>query len=206
MSCSSCAGNSISPGTSTNINQDISGYRYDKYRDYFVDYDVFGGGTPTACNACRYHPSTLKDYFTLEGTTDPGTISLRRSIDVKRVRLDNDTPYDLAIAIIPYRYTPQGAPQPQFVLNAGSTRFLGVNQPGDNLQFIHVYDHETGNLINTPHPIDYHNNQFVIRGGNYQYGREGPKRYCMNTNEFDPNHGKPTEKWVWITDYRQPSI
>jgi len=168
---------------------------------------VFGGGNPSSCSPCPYPiKNTVKDYFTLENTTDVGTITLRRNIDVRRIRLDNNTPYVLAIGIYPYRYQPGGSPQPQFLLDPGSTRFLGVNQPGSDLQFIYAYDHDSGKLINTPHPINYHSNQFVIQGGNYTFGPEGVKHYCTNTNLYDPDHGKPTIRWVSIFDYRQPSI
>lgn len=202
MSCSAktgtcCGGPNIGPPSCAHDN---SCAKCTKNRDFFFEADVFGGGIPTSCNACKWHPNTVKDYFTLEGTTDVGTISLRRSVDVKRIRIDNDTPYRLGIGIVPYRYTPECSPQPQFILEPGSTRYLGVNMPGDNLQFIYAYDTENGKLINTPHPIDYHENQFVIRGGNYMYGREGLKRYCMN------NDGEENFMWVWIQGFRMPSI
>lgn len=167
-------------------------------RDFFHTEQVFGGGIPTSCNACKFSPNTVKDYTLLEGTTDFGTISLRRNIDTRRVRLDNSTPYTLAIAIETYRYTPECSPQPIFILEGGSSRTLGVNPSGDNLQFIYVYDYEGGKLINTPHPIHFHNNTFVIRSGNYE------RNYGEANYQSCDNSGKEIYRWVWINDYYSP--
>lgn len=170
-------------------------------RDIALENQIFG--QPNPCTVYPYpKPNTLKNYYVLEETLDPGSIQLRRSVDVKRIRLDNDTPYTLHIGVYPFRYTATMGcvnckVQPQFTIHPSQSIYLGINMPGSNLQFFWVYDEE-GNGINDPFPIDYHANTFVIKSGNYGKNQLPKSSVCSG---FGCPSNKTT-KWVWFQKYK----
>ena len=165
--------------------------------------DIYTSSDDSSCET-DYSPrlNIVKDYLLLEQRADVGSINLRRNIDVRRVSIENHTPFDLAIAIHPYRYG-DAPKQINFHAAAGSVRWVGVNPPGDQ-QFLWVF--MDGQPINDPHFLDYHENQYVIHAGNFGDAAQGISPYNPAHNESTefPNPAWP--KWVWVKGYRQPSI
>ena len=153
---------------------------------------VFGGGDPYICK--QYPPvfqNTLKDYKMLEANNTPLSVQLRRSVDVRRVAIENTTPFILGIAISNFRYS-RNPPQINFHLQPGEVRWFGINQPGDNPQFLWVVFLKTGQYSNTPHFLDYHENYFAILAGNYDMG-------MMPYEKIDENW----DPWFFVQGYRQ---
>lgn len=179
--------------------------------DFFIQGQVFNNPNP-----CSYYPypkaNNVKDYMILENNIDPSSISLRRNINVRRVRLDNGTPQTLKIGIYPFRYIGQGCNstendlqnvQPQFEILPGCTRYLGLNPPGNNLQFFWVFN-QNNELINDPYPVEYHHNIFVIRSSSANNGqllnRDVNGNIMRWGNKDVAYYSQP--EWVWFNSYR----
>lgn len=154
----------------------------------------FGGGNPTCAEYYTEFTNTIKDWNLLQDRIDAHSIRLPRSIDVRRVGIDNSTPFPLGIGIKNQRYG--CTPPVRFYLQPGEVKWLGMNHPGNNPQFIWVQDLKTGKWANTPHFVDYHQNYFAILAGNY-------REYQVNC--YDPSVSEDWEPWFWIQGYRQTS-
>ena len=115
----------------------------------------------------------VKDYGGMQGGLHP---MLRNNINIKRVLLENGSRYDVLVSI---HGSMDGDPKSKFILYRGESINLGVNPSGNDPQYIWVFDINSKKLINTPHIINRHINNFVITNG-------------LNI-------------W-WIDDYRQPSL
>jgi len=106
----------------------------------------------------------VKDYRTLENQQDPGQVSLRQNINSKHVRIENNSKNDVLVGIDIHR-NPHNQPKPKFLLRGGEVRDLAVNMPGEILQYIWLYDSRTGKILNDPHAMQNHMNQFVVIEG-----------------------------------------
>ena len=125
----------------------------------------------------RYGPlNIVKDFDKLQGHRDFGRVPIRYNINVKRVRIGNNNREPVLVAIHTLRYGKP--PKPQFILEGGQSRNFGVNPSGDYHQFVWLFDHKTGQVVNDPHTIHRHVNNLVLNKG--------------------------LNRW-WIMDYRQPS-
>ncbi len=157
----------------------------------------FGGGVPSDCCVdTRCESNLVKDYLVLEKNVTPGDIRLRHSLDVRPIRLENSTPHLLAVAFTTYR---SGyIPEPEWLIHPGETRVLGVNPPGLTMQYIWLFNPETNQAVNDPHPVRWHHNAFVIRSGGY---------WCNNQSKLYSGVAPQTGYgWYWIDGFRQPSI
>jgi hypothetical protein len=153
----------------------------------------FGGGDPT----CGLHPTdyinTLKDYRILEGKIDALGVQLHRSVDVRRVGIENTTPFTLGIGICNFRNSRE-PPEIRFYLGPGEIKWLGINPPGSNPQFLWVQYVKTGQWSNTPHFLDYHSNYFAILAGDYKEPL---------SNLYNPMFKQDWEPWFFVQNYRQ---
>ncbi len=170
----------------------LRGVNWQAYSGY-----PFGGGVPSDCTVDTSCESNLaKDYLILEKNVTPGDVRLRHSLDVRPVRIENSTPHLLAVALTTYQ---NGViPEPTWLIHPGETRVVGVNPPGLTMQFIWLFNPETGQAVNDAHPLRWHHNQFVIRSGGYWCGHEH-----LQGSGAAPQGGYG---WYSITGYRQPSI
>ena len=154
----------------------------------------FGGGSPTCAANYTEFINTVKDYNLLEDRTDALSVRLRRSLDVRRVGIDNSTPFHLGIGIHNQRY---GCTPPiKFYMRPGEVKWLGLNPPGGNPQYLWVFDMKQQKWANTPKFLDYHENYFAILAGNY-------REYGINC--YSPHVNEDWEPWYWCQGYRQAS-
>ena len=79
------------------------------------------------------HLNIVKDFDMLQGYRDFGRVSLRNSIDVKRVRIGNNSNDEVYVAI---NDSYDIEPKPQFKLEPKVAMNLGLNMPGDYPQFV----------------------------------------------------------------------
>lgn len=126
--------------------------------------------------ACVNELNIVKDFDVLQGYKDFGKIPMRYNIDVKRVRVGNNSNIPVLAAIHTCQFGQ--APKPQFLLEPGKPINLGLNPAGDHHQFIWLFDHKTRMVIADPHIIHRQVNSLVINKG--------------------------VNRW-WIMDYREPS-
>lgn len=155
----------------------------------------FGGGSPTCGSYPTDYINTLKDYRMLEGKIDTLGVQLRRSVDVRRIGIENTTPFVVGVGICNFQRS-RTPPKIMFYLGPGELKWLGVNPPGGNPQFLWVNYPATGQWVNTPHFLDYHENYFAILAGNYK---------DPVTNKYNPGFIEHWDPWFWVQGYRQPS-
>lgn len=115
------------------------------------------------CNppSVYYTENKVKDYMILENHRDPGQISLRQNINVKHIRIENNSKKDVLVGICLSGdiFT---VPHPQFMLKGGQSKDLGVNMPGERIQYIWLFHPINKKLLNTPHPIRNHINSYTL--------------------------------------------
>lgn len=168
--------------------------------------------------------NTLKDYNVVENETDAGNVGLVQNVNYKHIRLENSSMKPVLVCITNEGRTfPPGSTfqslgmKPQLMLKTAEVRNLSVNMPGEKYQFIWLFSPIDGKLLNTPHPIRWHINQFVLIEG-VRNGDNVIKNNVCNNNtivqgkplnipiklskpEFQKNHSL----W-WIMDFKTPGF
>jgi len=142
--------------------------------------------------------NTVKDYRILENKQDPGDVSLVQNVNTKHIRLESNTMKPLLVAISTQgrqfectdTFTTLGL-KPQFLLKGGQVRDLSVNMPGERMQYIFLFNPENGGIVNTPHPIRAHINQFVVNEGNHS-SQSVLNNICNNNTQ---HKGVPFNTW-----------
>lgn len=117
------------------------------------------------CKVYDDNKNTLKDYKVLENQRDVGQISLRQNINSRHVRIENisTSPVWVGVDIKRDHHNP---PSPQIMLRGGEVRDIGINMPGERLQYLFLMT-QCGKLLGDPHAMHNHMNQFsIIRGEN----------------------------------------
>jgi hypothetical protein len=107
-----------------------------------------------------------KDYQMLENHPDPGQVTLRQNVNVKHLRIENNSDKPVDVAITTFQYADEDTyPKPLFRIEPKAVKDLGVNPPGGPTQFIWLFDIDSGNLVNDVHAIHNQVNQVVLNEG-----------------------------------------
>lgn len=107
----------------------------------------------------------VRDWNKTQGMTHPSDehIQIRRDIDTRRVSVENSSQRKISIAIMPYGQGP--IPSPQFTLNGGEIKNVGVNTHDGPMQYIHIIDPITKKIVGSPYALRTDSNSFVLRDG-----------------------------------------
>lgn len=109
----------------------------------------------------------VRDYNISQGVSHPSDLSpqIVRNINLRYVTVENSSPFaPISIAITDSERTRQ-IPPINFSLGPGAVKHIGINQPGEPMQFIHMLSYETGKYLGDPYPFRTDANQFVLRHG-----------------------------------------
>jgi len=119
---------------------------------------------PSLIDPKNYH-NLVRDWSKSQGFTSAqdDNIQRRRDLDVRYITIENSSVRPVGIAITAYYSGP--LPKRQFIVEGGEIKNLGINLPGDNMQFIWMVDPETSKPVGTPYPTHTNINSFVLRDG-----------------------------------------
>lgn len=116
-----------------------------------------------------YYPKNayniIRDWNKLQGMTHPSDehIQIRRDVNSRYITIENSGERIVGVAITTYWCGE--TPKIQFILGPGEIKHLGINSYGGPMQFIHLLNSDTGDVIGTPTSLNTRSNQFVIRDG-----------------------------------------
>jgi hypothetical protein len=109
----------------------------------------------------------VRDYNIAQGVTHPSDLTTRivRDINMRYVTVENSsqhTPMGIGIAESFERF-----PQPpiKFSVGPGEIRHIGINSIGEQIQWLHMLDLQTGYHVGDPYAFRTDANQFVLREG-----------------------------------------
>jgi len=103
----------------------------------------------------------VKDYNKHQGVYHPTDHGIRRSLDVRRVSIENSSDRSIGISI--NRSGEES--EINFVLAGGETKFVGINTVGEGSQFIILYHPVTNKRVSFPTLLSTESNAFVLRDG-----------------------------------------
>lgn len=125
---------------------------------------------PCEGESCAIYDTTnrVKNYNSLEKVNEANSVALRQNINGRHVRIENSSLRDVmvGISIDHKKFIPRkNDTYAMFKLRGGEVIDLSVNAPGDRTQYIWLFCPHDGRVLNTPHYMFFHINQYVITQG-----------------------------------------
>jgi hypothetical protein len=107
-----------------------------------------------------------RDWNMAQGFSNPAdqTVMIRRDINLRKVSIENSSP-DQCVGCAITTYYEGPLPTPQFILQPGEVKYIGINTIGGPMQFLFYMDVKSGKQMGTPCPFRTDCNQFVLRQG-----------------------------------------
>lgn len=110
--------------------------------------------------------NSIVDWNKLQGLTNATDeyLQIRRSINSRHITIENSGLRPVGIAITTYCCA-GSLPQMMTVLRPGEIKHLGINQPGDDQQYLYLLDPITRQQVGTQTALRTDANSFVLRDG-----------------------------------------
>lgn len=115
----------------------------------------------------RFNPSIAREYNVAQGVTHPSDLApqIIRDINIRYITVENSST-DNAIGIsIANSYKMNPVPPIKFSLSPGEIKHIGINSPGEQLQWLHMIDLVSKTHVGDPYALRTDGNQFVLRDG-----------------------------------------
>jgi hypothetical protein len=115
----------------------------------------------------RYNPSIVRDYNIAQGVSNPSDLApqIIRDINIRYITVENSSTENAIGISIANSYEMNPMPPIKFSLSPGEIRHIGINPPGEQLQWVHMIDLVTKNHVGDPYALRTDANQFVLRDG-----------------------------------------